>query len=216
VASVVSAVVYILAGVDGNTWTAQVLNKLLIAVYCINLFSYGVILRIGQNKYVFHNLVFLLLLFVFSVIGIIGSFPGTGDRFGNNGVDTLIWIGLFNYLYLAIVLREQFLSAIVAVLITFPVVAVAAYFYLTVPMKDEIGEIDLEKTCVLRIANMNSDEANVDRIQSFSDIGLGLIIGEHTDRVVKIEDSEAQIWRYGAREFSHLRRNTSLKKHCEM
>ncbi|MCW2309939.1 hypothetical protein [Rhodobium gokarnense] len=197
-----SLIVYIFLGVEGRTWVAQAVDVSRNAGYFINLFGFVLILAARRYLFLGVNILFSLSMLACAGLGVLDAFPGTGARYGNHGADATAAIGLVNYLVLSLALPKQGRAAFAALASAFPVVAIAAYVEITAPLAREFDAVDAKTTCMFRTRLPVRGAAKVERIDAFSDLDLGYVVGERSPRVAKVKGGEAYLWRYGAREFS--------------
>lgn len=210
----VSIIIYILMGTRGNIWASTPLETAVFLAIGLNLFGYVSALAHSSARFFIANvaLSFLMVLMVFGAV--VGSFSGAGGRYGNHGLGGIPYIGLVCAVLVVVQNIKWAKSIGVAVLLAVLVVPPATYFTLSSPLYTAIREIDLSITCLVQTSPYDYEFKNAKRIYSVDDLALGILIGEHSPRVVEITKMRTRSWQYSNRRFGHSRRLAHLPLVC--
>lgn len=205
---------YILMGTNGNIWASTPLEMGVFLAIGLNFVGYVLALAHRSAGFLIANVVLSFLMVLLFVAAVVGSFPGTGGRYGNHGLSAMPYIGLACAILVlpqnARWARSHVLAALLAVL----VVPLATYFTLSAPLYEAIRDFDLSSTCLIQTSPDDYDFRNAKRIRSVDDLELGILIGEHSPRVVNIEKMRTRSWLYSGRKFGQPRSLAQLPLIC--
>jgi hypothetical protein len=204
IAMALTTIIYMLAGVQGHTWNAAVLNNFVLL--SMGLLTLAFILAFRANSKHAHNLCYVLL--GVTVLGFFWTtllgFPGTGSRLGNQGREIFVYTAFASCALIAWIMRADFLYLVGAIILAIPITLLTIYLMVTIPLTSALKSIELSKTCVVQLQfDQYGHVQNLHRVQTQNDYKLGWRISEHTPRIVKYSNTDHSFWSYSAGEFGY-------------
>ncbi|MEP3280502.1 MAG: hypothetical protein ABJN26_13895 [Stappiaceae bacterium] len=205
IAGAASIILYILMATEGDAWASATLDTCLQLALLLNALSYIFAIAHRSAALGIASIV-LSLIIVFSFgLALVASFPATGRRWGNNGVDLFAWIGLLCALSIFVQHWRKAASVALAIAVAVPGTFIAAHLYLSAPLSRILGTTDLAETCVT--------QGGI-RITTEADIALGFVIGEASPRITEYTKSGARTWLYAQRKFGQVRAGVAVPAAC--
>ncbi len=210
----VAIIIYILMGTNGHIWASAPLDTGFFLASGLNLVGFVSALAHHSAKFFIANIVLSVLIVLTFFGAVISSFPGTGGRYGNYGFGGAPYIGLICAVLIVAQNAKWMKSFGVATALAVLVVPPATYSILSAPLYATIREIDLSSTCLIQTTSYDYGYLNAQRIYSADDLELGILIGEHSPRVVRIAKMRTSNWRYSGRKFGRSRSLARLPLIC--
>ncbi|AXX99421.1 hypothetical protein [Profundibacter amoris] len=200
-------IIYILLGTNGRTWASAPLETGFYLAIGLNLACYISALIHRSTQLFITNLVisFLIILTFFGAVAT--SFPETGSRYNNHGLSGVASIGVICAILIFVQNIRWAWSIAIAMSLAILVVPVTAYYFISKPLYTVVRETDLSKTCLIQTPtyeyNYNNSHSyeRAQRIYSIEDLTLGILIGEHSPRIIEISGMQARQWSYSGRRF---------------
>lgn len=202
-------IIYILLGTNGRTWASAPLEASFYLAISLNLACYISALIHRSTQLFIATLVISFLMILTFFGGVITSFPGTGSRYGNHGLGGMAFIGIICAVLIFVQNIRLAGSIAVAMSLAILVVPVTAYHFISKPLYTAIRGIDLSKTCLVQTPTdeYNSNNSHsyelAQKIYSIEYLKLGILIGEHSPRIIEISEMQARQWSYSGRRFMH-------------
>lgn len=209
---------YLYAATAGQTWEGTALAWMLRLSLALHgmLYLWAFSIRSWRGLQV--NVVFSILLALVIAFDILSSFPGTGSRYGNLGLDWLGGIALGNLFVLVPIglcrVPSHTWPMLAAALLTFPLTYGAAHRALALPLERALDGIELAQVCVVQQEPHDTDWANATPVRSPDQLDLGWIIGEPSPRVSLWQDGTLLRWRYGKSRFEQIGTDTQRPAAC--
>ncbi|GEM_PF-4558904 len=196
---------YILMGTKGNTWASAALDTGFFMAIGLNLAGYISAFAHRATGFFVANVVltFLMILTLFGAMA--GAFPGTGGRYGNHGLGGAPYIGLVCAMLIFAQNSKRAGSIGIAITLAILIVPTATYLILSAPLYATIQKLDLSSTCLIQTSPYDYGLKHAQRINFIDDLELGMLIGEHSPRVVEIVGMQSRHWRYSERKFGRSR-----------
>jgi hypothetical protein len=215
VAMAITAMCYMLSGVEGNTWNTAVLNNLL--ALSVGLLILAFILAIRAKSKPARNACYWLL--AVTILGFLWvtllSFPGTGGRLGNQGAEVFVYSAFASCAVIAWITRSAVLYFIGAIIVAIPIAVATIYLMVTNPLTSALKDMDLSKTCVVQMEfDQNGRMINPHRVLNPNDYKLGWRISEGTPRIIVYSDTGIKFWSFTIGDFDHRDYSNHPPKTC--
>ncbi|WP_421703826.1 hypothetical protein [Aliiroseovarius sp.] len=213
--------ILILAATRGDAWADRVLVLAAWLSVAVSLAALALSIQVKSRWAIGAGLVCLSLLAVGAVVGLLecamGGLSGGYERYGNCGVDrmvqvALVWVGV------CLVLLGRSARVFWPMLaVCLPLALVVVQVFLLAPLHKIIGATDLSNTCFLvGYAEVGDDTGSLRRLQERERPEFGWVVGEHSPRVYRLDEGQADIWWYSTREFVPVATTPILGTACDL
>lgn len=196
-----SIIIYILIGAKGTIWAFGALNFIMLATIWVNTFSYFFVILNPHRRTILTSITFSVIIIFGFILSGLGCFPGTGNRHSNCGADIFVFIGLANVILIFLLNLPMTLWMILATGISFPIITLIGYFFISHPLWTALKQLNLQEICLVQKAQYEN-LSKAKRISSLDQIKLSYFIGEHSPRIIMIQGMKIQFWQYSKSEFS--------------
>ena len=204
VAMAKTAMCYMLAGVEGNTWNTAVLNNFLSLSVGLLILAFTLAIR-AESRPARNACYWLLAATILGFLWVtLLSFPGTGSRLGNQGAEVFVYSAFASCAVIVWITRSVALYLIGAIILAIPITFATNYLMVTNPLTSALKGMDLSKTCVMQMEfDQNGQMINPHRVLNPNDYKLGWRISERTPRIIVYSDTGIKFWSFTIGDFGH-------------
>ena len=211
-------VAYIFIGADGSSWADKPLEVVFYLSIALNIACYLSALLHHSKHYFTASAILSAMIFLIYVGALFASIPGTGDRYGNRGIDISAYIGLVCGALIFIQNYRYVIPISVALASAVFIVPVVVYFYISSPLYRAHRNDKNSEICFIQQTTYDSlntfEDKSARRAETKRDLSLGFFISERSPRITKIEGWTESRWSYSERKFMRPTKIEKLPKVC--